>query len=238
MATVTRAIVESVQTRLAELRWYTGLIDGVAGPLTAGALSAFKAAIGFRARPAPLTLTLPRLFAPDAPALPLPAATSGDPPWLIEILKHVGLHEHRHNRVLREWLASDGATLGDPARFPWCGDAVQTAILLTLPDEPIPAKPYLAQAWLDFGEPCEIVRGAVCVFWRGSPASWQGHVGFVAGEDKEAVHVVGGNQGNAITDDARISKKRLLGCRWPRTYPATGVPLIREPTGALSTNEA
>lgn len=239
VSTVTKAIVESVQDRLADRRWYTGLIDGVAGPLTAGALAAFKAHLGYRRRPAPLILTLPRLFADDAPYLPLPVDLPGDPPWLLEMLKRKGLHERRDNALLRQWLASDGRTLGDPARFPWCGDAVQTAIALTLPDEPIPSTPWLAQAWArEFGRECEIVRGAICVFWRGSPSSWQGHVGIVVGEDAEAVHVLGGNQGNAITDDARISKARLIGCRWPTTYPMIGERVIRDAEGELSLNEA
>lgn len=235
----TEAIVESVQARLAELRWYTGLVDGIVGPLTEGALAAFKAEIGFRRRPAPLLLTLPRLFADDAPALPEPEELPDDPPWLVEMLGVRGLHEVRDNEVLRRWLASDGATLGDPARYPWCGDAVQTALALTLPDEPLPDNPYLAQAWSrDFGRECGIVRGAVAVFWRGSPSSWRGHVGFVVGEDEEAVHVLGGNQGNQISDDARVSKRRLIGCYWPLTYPMTGERRRREAAGALSTNEA
>jgi hypothetical protein len=232
-------IVESVQTRLAELRYYTALIDGIAGPLTDGALVAFKRALGWRPRPVPVIETLPRLFADDAPPLPEPTELAGDPPWLREILKVRGLHERRNNARLREWLASDGRTIGDPGRLPWCGDAVQTPIALTLPDEPLPKNTWLAQAWSrEFGRECGIVRGAVCVFWRGSPSSWKGHVGFVVGDDAEAVHVLGGNQGNAITDDARISRHRLIGCYWPLTYPMTGERQRRDPVGALSTDEA
>ena len=44
-------IVESVQTRLQELGYYGGKIDGDAGPNTEGALSDFKGAHGFVARP-------------------------------------------------------------------------------------------------------------------------------------------------------------------------------------------
>lgn len=41
-------------------------------------------------------------------------------------------------------------------------------------------------------------KGDICVFWRGSPESWQGHVGFYAGETKNYILVLGGNQGNEV----------------------------------------
>src|SRR5690606_38980162 len=148
-------------------------------------------------------------------------------PWLAEAERRKGLHERRDGAKLAAFLRSDGATLGDPTALPWCGDFVETCMALALPEEPLPANPYLARNWLSFGVPCAPVRGAVLVFWRGSPKGSAGHVGFHAGEDAEAFHVLGGNQSDSVSM-ARIAKARLLGARWPRSValpkPGTVAP--------------
>jgi len=51
-----------------------------------------------------------------------------DLPWMVEAKKVMGLHENRDRAVLAKWLKSDGKTLGDPSKLPWCGDFVDTAI--------------------------------------------------------------------------------------------------------------
>lgn len=143
-------------------------------------------------------------------------------PWMAEALKVKGLHERKNNGRLWAWLKSDGATVGDPALIPWCGDFVETAFKNTIGGD-VPENPYLALNWRKFGQECKPQYGAVLVFWRGSPDSWQGHVGFYVGEDKTHFHVLGGNQSNAVTV-SRISKARLRkrGCRWPDNYPQNG----------------
>jgi uncharacterized protein (TIGR02594 family) len=161
------------------------------------------------------------------------------PPWYQELLRRKGLHEVRDRTGLMAWLRSDGKTLGDPAKLPWCGDAIETAMALTLPTEPLPSNPYLARNWLKFGVPLgRPALGAVIVFWRGSKAGTSGHVGFYAGEDAQAYHVLGGNQSNAITI-ARLDKARLLGFRWPAKFPLPTTGAVHLTTsGALSRNEA
>jgi hypothetical protein len=74
--------------------------------------------------------------------------------------------------------------------------------------------PYWARNWLLFGREVQPIVGAVLVFSRGSG----GHVGFVIGQDEAHCYVLGGNQSDAVTV-ARIAKSRLLGVRWPATYP-------------------
>lgn len=56
--------------------------------------------------------------------------------------------------------------------------------------------------------------GDVVVFWRGSPDSWQGHVGFFFGFsiDGERVYCLGGNQGNQVSVSA-YSIDNVLGFR-------------------------
>jgi hypothetical protein len=50
------------------------------------------------------------------------------------------------------------------------------------------------------------------VFWRGSRDGFSGHVAFYVSEDEERIHVIGGNQNNAVSRVA-LQKSRLLGYR-------------------------
>jgi hypothetical protein len=95
---------------------------------------------------------------------------------------------------------------------------VETCIRMGLPDEPLLGalctNPYWARNWLLFGQETKPVTGATLIFERGSG----GHVGFAVGQDDAHFYVLGGNQSDAVTI-ARITKSRLLGARWPATYP-------------------
>lgn len=138
------------------------------------------------------------------------------PPWIIEVNKHIGLHEKQNNKELSDYLRSDGSTLGDPAELPWCGDLVETVFKNTLPDEAIPANPYWARNWQHFGIECEPKMYSLLVFTRGNG----GHVGWYVGETSTHYIVRGGNQSNRVTD-SKYAKSRLISARWPRTYEAT-----------------
>jgi uncharacterized protein (TIGR02594 family) len=192
-----------------------GVIDGIYGRNTARAIKAYQMENGLPMTGVVDTVLVRALFANQN--------LKAVPPWIVEGERVRGLHEKRDHKRLWDWLRSDGATLGDPAKLPWCGDFVQTCILKTLPDEPVPNNPYLAANWTKFGKPTKPQLGAVLVFWRGSPSSWKGHVGFCAGQDDTHFLVLGGNQSNSISH-SRIAKKRLRsgGCRWPSTFTDPG----------------
>lgn len=233
----------ALQRALLALGRNPGPLDGKFGALTRKALVAFQANAGLKADgiAGPKTVAALRQALIDLGKPPVSNLLTDrfGPPWYQELLRRKGLHEVRDRTGLMAWLRSDGKTLGDPAKLPWCGDAIETAMALTLPTEPLPSNPYLARNWLKFGVP--LVRpalGAVIVFWRGSKAGTSGHVGFYAGEDAQAYHVLGGNQSNAITI-ARLDKARVLGFRWPAKFPlpTTGAVHLTT-TGALSRNEA
>ena len=62
-----------------------------------------------------------------------------------------------------------------------------------------------ARSWLRIGTNTSIPEpGDVVVFWRESPESWKGHVGFFTGFSKDAsrVYCLGGNQGNQVSVSA------------------------------------
>ena len=66
------------------------------------------------------------------------------------------------------------------------------------------AKPH-ARSWLNVGTRVTTPEpGDIVVFWRESPESWKGHVGFFLGvsHDKKRVYCLGGNQGNRVSVSA------------------------------------
>lgn len=71
-----------------------------------------------------------------------------------------------------------------------------------------------AKSYLTWGKSSLANKGMgdVCIFWRESPESWKGHVGFYAGEDKDNIFVLGGNQNNQVSI-AKYPKSRLLDIR-------------------------
>lgn len=72
-----------------------------------------------------------------------------------------------------------------------------------------------ARSWLTVGQAVENPEpGDIVVFWRGSLASWEGHVGIFIGfsKDGERIYSLGGNQGNQVSISA-YDKKYLLGFR-------------------------
>lgn len=75
------------------------------------------------------------------------------------------------------------------------------------------SKGLVAREWMRVGEPTEHpLRGDVCVFWRGKPDGWQGHVGFVDHVTSNHIHCLGGNQLGAV-NIRPYKKSRLLGYR-------------------------
>jgi uncharacterized protein (TIGR02594 family) len=118
--------------------------------------------------------------------------------------------------------------------IPWCGlqmaDIVVRAGLV-----PITPNPLSARAWAGWGE--DAVRpllGSIAVLTR-----WGGgHVGVVAGVNKAGTRVslVGGNQGNAVSQ-AWFDAQRVLSYRKPIGATLQPAPVL-DGAGRLSTNEA
>lgn len=167
--------------------------------------------------------------------------TIKDPAWVAELKTIIGKHEVKDNSFLKKWLKRDKKTLGDPAKLPWCGDAVETALKLHLPNEDWPdvirQNPYWARNWAKFGvAAAHIPYGSVVVFERPGGG---GHVGFAVGisQDGNNLYVLGGNQSNKVSI-APIAKSRLLASRWPKSFKMSHVkPPVRS-GGAVSVNEA
>jgi cell wall-associated NlpC family hydrolase len=77
--------------------------------------------------------------------------------------------------------------------------------------------------------------GDVLLFSRGSG----GHVGIYVGEDEKCYHVLGGNQGDAVSI-VRIQKVRCIGIRrtdWSRAQPSNVRVIRLSSNGVISNNE-
>jgi uncharacterized protein (TIGR02594 family) len=71
-----------------------------------------------------------------------------------------------------------------------------------------------ARSWLSWGRGVDVpMYGAVTVFSR-PPHNYHGHVAFYVREEKNYIHVLGGNQGNAVCVRP-YPRSRLLGYRLP-----------------------
>lgn len=203
-------------------------VDGDIGRATIAAIRWFQENCGLRVTGIADTATVKWLRQPPGaigrvvgePAAP--AATL--PPWMYELVRRMGLHESRDKAELVSFLKI-GKFLGDPAKLPWCGDAVESAIVKTLPDERVPTNAFFAQNWATFGKRVEPMVGAVGVIrWSASA----GHVGFVSKVTASTISMVGGNQSNAITN-ASFPRSKFIAFRWPLTSPVRAYPTF---TGA------
>jgi uncharacterized protein (TIGR02594 family) len=207
-------------------------VDGVWDRPDIDALKAFQKARGLSVSGVSDSLSVAALRAePDTPGATVPAPVESMPPWMAEMHRKMGLHEVRDNAVLSAWLKI-GRFLGNPARLPWCGDAVESVIAKTLPAEPLPANPFFAQAWAKFGVDTVVpLVGSIGVIrWNAS----SGHVGIVAGIEGNTVYLLGGNQSNAINVSG-FPRSKFIAFRWPKTYPRKSYPPLRgKATGVLT----
>lgn len=232
--------VRAVQEALIAHGFDPGEPDGILGRLTRGAIQRFQRANGLEPDGIVGRHTSPLLFASAEQPPPPERAPVIATPWYLEAERLKGTQEipgRRSNPVILDWADGLGLDYGNDD-IPWCGLFVAHCIASSLPDEPLPGNVLLARAWGRFGRPISPRLGALLVFWRGQRSGWSGHVGFYAGEDATAYHVLGGNQSNAV-NVARISKQRLLEARWPSTAAQAETARVHAaPAQPLSHNEA
>jgi len=141
------------------------------------------------------------------------------PKWLTLAKSQLGIKE----------VAGSGASRSNPkvdayfrdAGFPgmyddtsWCAAFVSS--MLKRSGYPV-LKDLTARSGRTYGTRLEKPRiGCIVVFWRESPSSWKGHIGFVTGinHSTKTLKVLGGNQSNAVTEQT-FPMNRVLAYRWP-----------------------
>ncbi len=206
-----------IQAALAAQGYKPGPLDGIWGKQSVAALRLFQTAKGLNPDGIIGPLSLAALF----PNKPLAKDLDQEGlVWFKEARRLIGTREKPgtgSNPEILDWANNLKLDYkGDD--IPWCGLFVGHCISATLDQEPTPTKILSARAWQSFGIKTAPTPGAVMVFWRKSPASGLGHVGFYAGEDENAYRILGGNQSDQVSL-AWIDKKRLVAARWPASVP-------------------
>ena len=161
------------------------------------------------------------------------------PKLLVEAVKLLGTKEvvgKVHNPVILGWAKEVGLSKVYTAdEIPWCGLAIAYACHQA--GVQVVDKPLWALSWANYGtKVSEPMLGDILTFKRDGG----GHVGIYVGEDKDCYHVLGGNQGNAMSV-SRIVKSRLYQARrtkWKVAQPANVRKVILSAKGAISQNEA
>lgn len=128
--------------------------------------------------------------------------------------KHIGLAEFkgkgRHNAEIIEFSKSLGHSWVKTDEVPWCaafvGACLEEAGIKST--KKLNARSYLKWGKRIWGKP---KIGDVVIFKRGN-SNWQGHVAFYAGETKNHIKCLGGNQSNKVKISL-YSKSKLLGIR-------------------------
>ena len=148
----------------------------------------------------------------EPPPSPAPEARS---PYQLATM-FTGMDEKRDAAVLSGFIRSMTGKNLDPAKTAWCAAFVNSVLAASGSEG---TGRLNARSFLDFGtETQNPKRGDVAVFWRESPDSWKGHVGFYAGEvtknGQKYIRVLGGNQDDSVSE---------------QLYPASQLLSVRRP---------
>jgi uncharacterized protein (TIGR02594 family) len=165
--------------------------------------------------------------------------TEKSPKLLVEAVKLIGIKEvvgKVHNPIIMSWAKDlDLQKIYTADEIPWCGLFIAYTCHKAGID--VVDKPLWALSWAKWGtKVTEPMLGDILTFKRDGG----GHVGIYVGEDKDCYHVLGGNQGNAVSV-TRILKSRLYQARrtaWKIAQPANVRKVILTAKGAISQNEA
>lgn len=140
-------------------------------------------------------------------------AGTGDNPVILALADEIGIDDYHHDAI------------------PWCGLALAAAVRRA--GYALPPEPLRALSWAAWGEAAvEPALGDVIVFRR--PGG--GHVGIYVGEDSESYHVLGGNQGDAVSiarfgraawkDGAAFGVVAVRRSPWRIAQPAAVRPVV------------
>jgi uncharacterized protein (TIGR02594 family) len=160
-------------------------------------------------------------------------------PWLARARRYIGQREipgSKHNPlILRMWERIKAKFRDDET--PWCAAFVGSILELCDIQSSRSAAARSYQAWgVKIDRP---IPGAIVVFWRGSPNSYSGHVGFVTGTTREGhLVVLGGNQGDQVCEKA-FTRDRVVSYRWPLGVPVPKEAMkVTDKKVSISTSEA
>jgi len=164
----------------------------------------------------------------------------GAPRLLVEALKLFGTIETKgaaNSPTIISWADEVGGKVEDVYKadsIPWCG--LFMAVVAKRAGKDVPKDPLWALNWGTYGTKVEKpMLGDVITFIRNGG----GHVAIYVGEDGDCYHVLGGNQGDAVSI-TRILKSRAYAFRrstWNTAQPTNVRKIMLDGNGVISTNE-
>lgn len=152
---------------------------------------------------------------------------SAAPVWFQWALHEIGIKETPGSRStgrIAEYRSIAGLlSKADDGDLPWCAIFVNAALAA----HKIPTSRSMAARSFEripalFDKIGVPALGCIVTFWRNSPNSGLGHVGFYRGETATHIYTLGGNQGDAVSiapfrrASPRFGFSNYL---WPREYP-------------------
>ena len=140
---------------------------------------------------------------------------TSEPKWLSLARSEIGIHEvdgdHDNPRIIQFYKDAGHPEIRHES-VAWCAAAACSWLERAGEHSP---KTLSARDFMRWGKPLKTPKpGCICVFSRGDPRGWQGHVGFYVGEENGQILLLGGNQSDQVSIE-HVSKARLLGYRWP-----------------------
>lgn len=165
----------------------------------------------------------------------LPTAIGGEPAWLNEARRHIGMKEipgARHNPTIMGWIKSLKYWFTDDETA-WCGTFVSWCMMaagLTPPKDG-----YRAKSFSTWGVPCKPQVGAVGVKSR----KGGGHVFLIVGITADGAYYLclGGNQDNQV-NISPIAVSAVTDIRWPAGVPENRIKLPVMRKGVIAKSEA
>lgn len=189
--------------------------DGDAGPKTIAAVAAFQRAAGLVADGIAGPLTQKALQVTDVSER---RAEPDEPGWLALASAQLGLREGAgaaNNPQVVQFFADAGFPGIRTDSTAWCAAFVGAMLKRAghAASESLAARSY--EGWgVGLKEPA---LGCIATKKRGN-SSWQGHVFFVVGANKDTVFGLGGNQSDAVTV-AAFKRSEVTAFRWPADVP-------------------
>lgn len=142
------------------------------------------------------------------------------PKWVELGLKDVGFHEQENNQGIGTFIEqAHCGQEGDPWCAIWANAKLEQAGLTGTRS----ASSQSFRTNPNFVKLDGPALGAIAVYWRTSPNSGLGHVGFYMGETPTQISTLGGNESDAVRIQFEPAMQ-LIGYWWPKLVdkPATG----------------
>jgi uncharacterized protein (TIGR02594 family) len=215
-------------------KWQSNKVIGVlADTLQRAQAGAVAAHLPSQAAP---PVALPAAVKPPVPPAPLPATGpfADYPNWFQWALHEIGAHEEGDNRgaaVQRYIDLSHCGALGDP----WCAIFTNAALESSGPGGTRSPSSQSFRTHPNFTELPGPAKGCIVVYWRGSKASGQGHVGFYRGENATSIWTLGGNENDMVQIEALPKDSAtfgLVGYFWPKSVPLPSIGAVMMPAGS------